>query len=77
MKKTSRKPKPDVEMRAEYDFRGGVRGKYAKHFADGEAVVIVLAPDVAEAFPTSRAVHSALRKAMRSRAKRPSPARKA
>lgn len=70
MKKTSRKPQADAEIRAEYDFRGGVRGKYAKHFADGDAVVVVLAPDVAEAFPTSRAVHTALRKAMRTKAKR-------
>lgn len=41
MKKTSRKSRPETEMRAEYDFRGGVRGKYAKHFADGDAVVVV------------------------------------
>ena len=29
------KKKPvDADMRKEYDFSGGVRGKYAKHFAD-------------------------------------------
>jgi hypothetical protein len=48
------------EMRPEYDFSGGVRGKYAGHFARGTNVV-VLAPDVAEAFKTSRAVNDALR----------------
>ena len=42
-------------MRAEYDFTGGIRGKYAKRYASGTNVM-VLAPDVAEAFPTARAV---------------------
>ena len=36
-------------MRAEYDFSGGVRGKYAKRYAQGSNIV-VLEPDVAEAF---------------------------
>lgn len=50
----------DPDMREEYDFRGGVRGKYAKKF--GRIVkVAVLEPDVAEAFPTSGAVNEALR----------------
>jgi hypothetical protein len=48
------------EMRPEYDFSGGVRGKYAADFAHGSNVV-VLAPDVAEAFKTSKAVNQALR----------------
>jgi len=57
----ARKHKRDSdEMRPEYDFSGGVRGKYAAHFARGTNVV-VLAPDVAEAFKTSRAVNDALR----------------
>lgn len=55
-------------MRAEYDFRGGVRGKYAKRYSTGTNVVL-LEPDVADAFPTARAVNAALRKIMR--AKRP------
>ena len=50
---------PD-EMRPEYDFSGGVRGKYAAGFARGTNVV-VLAPDVAVAFKTARAVNDALR----------------
>ena len=54
------KPSSDPEMLAEYDFRGGVRGKYAARFAAGTNVV-VLAPDVAEAFPDSDAVNEALR----------------
>ncbi len=63
MKKTV-KPSSDPEMLAEYDFRGGVRGKYAARFAAGTNVV-VLAPDVAEAFPDSDAVNEALRALMK------------
>jgi hypothetical protein len=47
-------------MRREYDFSGGVRGKYAKRYAAGSNVV-VLDPDVAAVFPDSEAVNSALR----------------
>ena len=48
------------EMLDEYDFSGGVRGKYASRFAQG-ANVVVLDPDVAEAFPDSESVNTALR----------------
>lgn len=47
-------------MRDEYDFSEGVRGKYASRFAEGSNV-IVLEPDVAEAFPDGQAVNEALR----------------
>ena len=47
-------------MRAEYDFSGGVRGKYVQRFREGTNIV-VLDPDVAEAFKTSEAVNRALR----------------
>jgi len=59
MKKTrsTRRPKP---MREEYDFSGGVRGKYAEQYARGSNVV-VLEPDVARVFPDSEAVNNALR----------------
>lgn len=53
------------EMREEYDFSGGVRGKYADRYAAGTNVV-VLDPDVAEAFPSSDSVNSALRRLLRS-----------
>lgn len=49
------------EMRAEYAFRGGVRGKYARQYAEGSNVVI-LDPDVAEHFKTSEEVNKALRR---------------
>ena len=48
------------EPRAEYDFSSGVRGKYAKRYAEGTNVV-VLDPDVAEKFKTSEEVNRALR----------------
>ncbi len=50
----------DAEMLEEYDFSGGVRGKYAARFADG-ANVVVLDPDVAEVFTDSESVNQALR----------------
>jgi hypothetical protein len=70
-----KKAKPESDdLRPEYDFSAGVRGKYAARFARGTNVV-VLAPDVAEAFKTSRAVNAALRSQLKqktaSRARRP------
>ena len=50
----------DDDTRSEYDFRGGVRGKYAERYAAGSNVV-VLDPDVAERFKTSEDVNRALR----------------
>lgn len=57
----SKSKEPDEDIRPEYDFSGGVRGKYAKRYAEGSNVV-VLEPDVAEMFPNSEAVNRALRK---------------
>jgi hypothetical protein len=57
------------ELRPEYDFSGGVRGKYAERFAEGTNLVL-LAPDVAAEFPTASAVNRALRQVIKSRAKR-------
>ncbi len=59
------KTKPEVpndDLRPEYDFTAGVRGKYAARFAAGSNVV-VLEPDVAAAFPDAAAVNHALRRA--------------
>ncbi len=47
-------------MRKEYDFSGGVRGKYAKRYAEGSNVV-VLDPDVARLYPDAESVNRALR----------------
>ena len=50
----------ELEMQAEYDFTGGVRGKHARRYAQG-ANVVVLEPDVAKVFPNAEAVNSSLR----------------
>ena len=50
----------DPEMLDEYDFSGGVRGRYAGRFARGSNVV-VLDPDVAQVFTDSESVNQALR----------------
>ena len=57
------------EMRPEYDFSKGVRGKYAAQFAEGTNLVL-LAPDVAAEFPTASAVNKALREVIKARSKR-------
>jgi len=48
--------KDKSEMREEYDFSRGERGKYARG-----ANVIVLEPDVARVFPNAAAVNDSLR----------------
>lgn len=50
----------DPNMLDEYDFSKGVRGKYAKRYAEGTNIV-VLSPDVAAVFPDSDSVNEALR----------------
>lgn len=62
MKKKA-KPEMKDELRAEYDLsklKGGVRGKYANRYKAGTNLVL-LAPDVARAFPNEEAVNAALR----------------
>jgi len=59
--KVESKVKADAdEMRAEYDFSGGVRGKYYRQVIEGTNVV-VLEDDVSQAFPDSASVNQALR----------------
>ena len=50
----------DPDMLEEYDFSGGVRGKYAARYQEG-CNIIVLDPDVSEMFPDSTSVNHALR----------------
>jgi len=59
MKKTNNRRR-ETQTQAEYDFSNGVRGKYARRYAQGTNVV-VLEPDVAKAFPNSEIVNTALR----------------
>jgi len=50
-------------MRPEYDFafmKGGVRGKYARRARVGTNIVLI-EPEVADAFPTEEAVNEALK----------------
>ncbi len=62
---SKKKQGTEPEMREEYDFSQGVRGKYAERFSKGSNV-IVLDPDVAEVFGDPRAVNDALRTLARS-----------
>ncbi len=47
-------------MRENYDFTGGVRGKYARRYARGTNLVL-LDTDVAKAFPSAASVNESLR----------------
>jgi hypothetical protein len=58
MKKSAKKKESDIQP--EYDFSNGVRGKYARRYAQGTNVV-VLDPDVVRMFPNAEAVNSSLR----------------
>jgi hypothetical protein len=55
-----KKDEENDEMRAEYDLRGGVRGKYYERYRAGTNIV-VLDADVAEIFRDSESVNIALR----------------
>lgn len=56
------------ELRPEYEMKsllkGAVRGKYAQGYREGTNLVL-LEPDVAEAFPNEKAVNEALRLVMK------------
>lgn len=58
----------DDDLRPEYDLsqllKDGVRGKYADRYQAGTNLVL-LDPDVAQAFPNEEAVNEALRLVMR------------
>jgi hypothetical protein len=58
--KSPGRAKRKADMLPEYDFSGGVRGKYAANYAKGTNIV-VLDPDIAEVFPDSKSVNEALR----------------
>ncbi len=51
------------DLQSEYPaelIRSGIRGKYAKRFKEGSNVVVI-DPDLSDAFPNSEAVNEALR----------------
>ena len=55
------------DMLPEYDFRGGVRGKYARDYGRNRNLRI-LDPDLLAAFPDSESVNEALRTLLRVKA---------
>jgi hypothetical protein len=60
------KHKEQDELRSEYTagfFKNPVRGKYAEKLAQSSNIV-VLEPDVAQAFPNGQAVNQALRQVL-------------
>lgn len=52
-----RDTRQDKDIRKEYDFNRGERGKYARRYREGSNVV-VLDPDVAKTFKTPDAVNT-------------------
>jgi len=56
----NKKKNEETEMLDEYDFSGGVRGKYVDRVTNKKNV-ITLEPDVAEVFTDSESVNQALR----------------
>ena len=58
--KKSMASRKDRNLMDEYEFSGGVRGKYAKRYKEGTNIVR-LDEDVAEKFPNSEKVNDALR----------------
>ena len=55
-----KKMRNDPDLLEEYDFSGGVRGKYARRYAKGTNVVVI-DPDVAKYFPDHESVNESLR----------------
>ena len=65
-------------LRGEYDLtklRGGARGKYYRRFTEGTNLVL-LDPDIADAFPDAKAANDALRVLVKVASKQVRPGRK-
>ena len=65
-------------LRREYDLsklKGGVRGKYYRRYTEGTNLVL-LDPDIADAFPNAKAVNEALRVLVNVASTRVRPSRK-
>jgi hypothetical protein len=56
----SQAPEDNDDLLPEYDFSGAVRGKYYARYQEGTNVIL-LDPDVAQAFKDSESVNRALR----------------
>ncbi len=73
MNKANEHPASD-EMRDEYDFRGGVRGKYYERYRQGTNLVL-LDPDLAKVFHDSKTVNVALRQFLAEHGEPPHPSK--
>jgi hypothetical protein len=61
--------KSNDDIKPEYDLKSlgkGIRGKYYKEYQKGTNVVVI-DPDLTEAFPNTKSVNDALRKVLESR----------
>ena len=58
--KNPRNRRAAAELKAEYDFSAGIRGKYVDRYKLGTNVVL-LEPEISKAFPDSKSVNEALR----------------
>ena len=67
--KTMKPKSSESEMRPEYDFSGGVRGKYYRRYIESSNVV-VLDPDVHKRFQNAAAVNKALRSLIKAKGTR-------
>jgi hypothetical protein len=64
-------PNEKDDLRSEYPpelIKKGVRGKYARRYREGSNIVVI-DPELTDAFPTSEAVNEALRKYLASHPK--------
>ncbi len=61
--------KSNDELRPEYDLKSlgkGIRGKYYEKYQEGTNIVVI-DPDLSEAFPNTKSVNEALRLVLESR----------
>jgi len=61
MKDKREEPVDELRPEYEFDYSQAVRGKYCKQLLAEGTNVVVLDPDIAEAFPDSASVNTALR----------------
>jgi hypothetical protein len=61
MKAKTQPVEDDLRPEYDFDFSQGERGRYYKRLLQEGSNIVVLEPDIAEAFPDSAAVNKALR----------------
>ena len=61
MKKTKKKLSDELRPEYDFDYSKAVRGKYSERLLGEGANIVVLDPDIAEAFHDSASVNEALR----------------